>query len=192
MPIGSKRWLRTSYFSRMNLQDELLDTFRDIPDFPSEGILFKDITPLLKDATLSGKALDALCASAQTQNLDAIIGIESRGFLFGLPLALRLGIPFIPIRKKGKLPAETVGLSYDLEYGSAEIEIHKDALPPGARVMVHDDVLATGGTAQAAIDLLRKCGIETVATSFLLELKSLNGRANIEQKPNQIVTLAAC
>jgi adenine phosphoribosyltransferase len=146
---------------------------RDIPDYPKPGILFKDITPLLADHAAFTKVVDEL---SDGLTFDKVVGIEARGFILAAPVAYRSGAGFVPVRKKGKLPAETIEASYDLEYGSATIEVHADAFTPGDRVLIVDDVLATGGTAHAAVDLVRRAGGEVVAASFLMELSVLSGR----------------
>ena len=174
------------------MEAKLKAAVREVPDFPKPGILFKDITPLFLDPALSQEIIEHLHDHYASQNIEAVAGVESRGFLFGLPLALKLGVPFVLIRKKGKLPAETVEYSYDLEYGSAEIEMHKDALKPGQRVLVHDDLLATGGTANAAIHLCKQMGAEVAGASFLIELEGLDGRAKLEMPGANIHTLARC
>ena len=149
---------------------------RDIPDFPKSGILFKDITPVLGDAAAFQEVIDCFVAQAQGRSPDVVVGIESRGFLFGAPVALALGIGFVPVRKIGKLPAETIQEEYALEYGTAIVEVHRDALRPGQRVMIVDDLLATGGTAAAAANLVEKLGGEVAGFSFLIELAFLSGR----------------
>jgi adenine phosphoribosyltransferase len=151
---------------------------RDIADYPSPGILFKDVTPLLADAALFSETVTALAAGYGPGGLevDLVVGIEARGFIFGAPVALALGVGFVPIRKSGKLPFTTVSAEYALEYGSATIEVHTDAVQPGQRVLLLDDVLATGGTAEAAARLLEQLGAEVVAVSFLMELEFLAGR----------------
>lgn len=160
----------------MNLEDKIKSTVRDIPDFPKEGILFKDITPVFQDATLCRSILDCFAERWKGHDLDAIAGIESRGFIFGGALAMMLGIPFIPIRKAGKLPYQTLQYSYDLEYGSATMELHVDALVKGDKVLIHDDILATGGTSRAASELIIAAGGEVHGFAFLIELAFLNGR----------------
>ena len=134
----------------MTIEQRLQTAIRDVPDFPKPGILFKDISPIMLDATLSNDVVEHLFEQFKSQNIEAVAGIESRGFLFGYPLAMRLGIPFILIRKQGKLPYKKISHAYDLEYGSAVIEIHSDAVTEGQRVLIHDDLLATGGSAGAA------------------------------------------
>ena len=150
---------------------------RDVPDFPRPGILFKDITPVLADAKAFAAAIAEMAAPWREQRLDAVVGIESRGFILGAALAHALGIGFVPVRKPGKLPARTLSLDYALEYGSDRLQIHADALPPGARVIVVDDVLATGGTLKAALALTRRQGAEVIGAAVLLELGFLGARA---------------
>ena len=159
-------------------------TIREVPGFPKPGIMFKDITPILEDPNLSNDIIDAFAKQCEGQKVDAIAGIESRGFLFGFPLAMKLGVPFILIRKKGKLPADTISYKYDLEYGSAEIEMHNDVIKPGMNVMVHDDLLATGGTAVAAAELIKMQGGEVAGFSFLVELAFLNGKEKLNSYSN--------
>lgn len=157
----------------------LADAVRDVPDFPKPGILFKDITPILGDGALFDLTIEALAETAGEGKIDKVVGIDARGFIFGAGVALKLGAGFVPIRKKGKLPWATEIEAYTLEYGEAEIEIHKDAVLPGERVLVIDDLLATGGTAAAALKLIEKLGSEVVAVAFLIELKALEGRQHL-------------
>ena len=159
--------------------DALKQLIRDVPDFPTPGILFKDITTLLRDADGLRSAVDCLAEPYRDKPLDQIVGIESRGFILGAAIADRLGTGFVPIRKPGKLPAETVSASYALEYGTDTLEMHRDALGGGHRVLIVDDLLATGGTARAAVNLVRECGAEVVGLAFLIELAALNGRAQL-------------
>ena len=159
---------------------ELDKLIRDVPDFPKEGILFKDITTLLKDAAGFAEALDRFYEFAKDKGITKIAGIESRGFIFGGALAARLGVGFVPVRKKGKLPAETISETYDLEYGTDTIEVHKDAFDEGDKVLLHDDLLATGGTMKAACNLIEKTGAEIVQISFLINLTFLNGAEKLE------------
>ncbi|MFQ5701134.1 MAG: adenine phosphoribosyltransferase [Acidobacteriota bacterium] len=156
---------------------------RDVPDFPKHGIVFKDITPLLRDPQGLTGALEALAGHHETERIDAIASIEARGFILGGALASRLGAGFIPLRKPGKLPHETMRQTYALEYGTDAIEIHRDAVKPGDRILVHDDLLATGGTARAAVELIRKLGGEIVGASFLVELDFLHGREKLAGVP---------
>lgn len=160
---------------------------RDIPDFPRPGILFKDITPLLQDAESLKVACDLLAKPFAKKQIDLVVGIESRGFIFGVPVALALGAGFSLARKQGKLPWQTRRESYQLEYGSAEIEMHSDAVRPGQRVLVIDDVIATGGTAAATARLVRALGGEVVAASFLIELAFLEGRKALDGVPIEAV-----
>jgi adenine phosphoribosyltransferase len=156
------------------------DYIRVIPDFPQPGIRFKDITTLLKDAEAYRKAVETLADQVRHLNVDLIAGPEARGFVVGAPLALMLGVGFVPIRKSGKLPGETVEASYDLEYGSDKLAIHKDAIRPGQRVLVADDLLATGGTIATTVKLVRMLGGEVAGAAFLIELGYLNGREKLE------------
>lgn len=156
---------------------------RNIPDFPIPGIQFKDITTLLRDGAALHQAIDGFVARYRNQRIDAVVAIESRGFIFGAPLAYALGIGMVPVRKKGKLPADTYSIEYALEYGSAILEIHKDALPNNARVVVIDDLLATGGTIAAACQLVEMAGGQVVETAFLIELSMLAGRQKLQQYP---------
>lgn len=149
---------------------------RSIPDFPKKGIVFRDITTLLEDKDSFLKSADALYDFSKEMNIDKVVGIESRGFIFGGLLANKLGAGFVLIRKPGKLPAETIRKSYTLEYGTDTLEIHKDSILPGERVLLHDDLLATGGTARAACDLIEKAGGIVVQVSFVIELALLNGK----------------
>lgn len=158
----------------MNLNDRIDRAIRNVPDFPKPGIQFKDISPILEDPKLSEEIISAF-ADHWEGKIDAVAGVESRGFLFGFPLAMKLNIPFILIRKKGKLPYKTVSHKYDLEYGSAEIEMHVDTVKKGMKVLVHDDLLATGGTAGATAELIRKEGGIVGGFSFLVELEFLEG-----------------
>ena len=158
---------------------------RDIPDFPNSGILFKDITPVLGNAAAFQEVVDQFVEGAQTSSPDMIVGIESRGFLFGAPVALALGVGFVPIRKVGKLPHETLQEEYALEYGTAIVEIHRDAIQPGQRVLIVDDLLATGGTALAAAKLIEKLDGIVVGFSFLIELGFLPGRQALSGYPIQ-------
>ena len=151
-----------------------------IPDFPEEGIMFRDITGILKDAEGIRLAEEELMAKLEGVEFDAIVGLESRGFLFGMPMAYSMRKPFIPIRKKGKLPRETVERTYDLEYGTATIEVHKEDVYEGMRLVLVDDLLATGGTMEAACKLVESLGGKVVKVLFLLELEGLNGRAKLE------------
>ena len=158
----------------MTLEEKLKTVIRDVPDFPKPGILFKDISTIMLDAKLSKETLEHLKELYQDKPVDALAGIESRGFLFGYPLAMALGVPFILIRKQGKLPYKKISHSYDLEYGSAVIEMHEDAVMDGQNVLIHDDLLATGGSADAAAELIKKCGGEVYGFNFLVALDSVS------------------
>ena len=156
----------------MNLKDYI----RDVPDFPTPGVLFRDITPLLKDTHAFRSTIDMFAERHADAQIDAIIGIESRGFMFAAPLSYRLGVPFVPIRKQGKLPFDTHTVSYTLEYGSDAVEVHVDAISTGNRVLIVDDLLATGGTLAASAKLVEQAGGEVVAIAVVIELTDLNGR----------------
>jgi adenine phosphoribosyltransferase len=153
---------------------------RNISDFPQPGIQFKDITPLLSNPEATQVCLDLLVNSLQGKKIDKVVGVESRGFLFGMLLAQKLGVGFVPVRKPNKLPFDTINASYDLEYGSDTLEIHIDAITKGENVLIHDDVLATGGTAKAVCELVEKLGGNIVQCNFLMELTFLNGREKIQ------------
>ena len=155
---------------------DLKSYIRDVPDFPIPGILFRDITPLLSDPAALKFALDEMTSRIEAKRPDAIAAIESRGFLFGTPIAARLGLPFVPIRKPGKLPAARMSMEYTLEYSQGQLDIHADALERGQRAIIVDDLLATGGTAQAACQLVEMLGAEVVGLQFLIELAGLEGR----------------
>lgn len=162
LPPERERWLK--------------GLIRDLPDFPQPGILFRDITPLLQDATGLRFTLETLAGRYRGAGISKVIGIESRGFLFGAPLAYLLGVGFTPVRKQGKLPAATMSVEYSLEYGTNTLEIHRDALHPGERALIVDDLLATGGTVAATVKLARQLGAEVVSAAFLIELSALHGR----------------
>ena len=171
------------------IEQRLREVIRDIPDFPKPGIIFKDVTPILKDIALCNTILDRFISQLDPDSIDVVAGVESRGFLFGLPLAQRLGKPFVPIRKQGKLPYRTMKQSYALEYGEATIEIHADAFPAGARVLVHDDLLATGGTVVASSQLIEKLGGEVAGYAFIISLDFLEGKKRLTEYSEQIVSL---
>lgn len=152
---------------------------RDVPDYPQPGILFRDITPLLQYGPALRFAIETMAARYRGAGIDQVVGIESRGFIFGTPLAYMLGTGFVPVRKKGKLPAETYSIQYDLEYGSNVLEIHTDALRPGQRVLVVDDLLATGGTTVGTVQLVQRLGAHVVSLAFLIELAALSGRERL-------------
>ena len=161
------------------MKTDLRRYIRNIEDFPKPGVIFRDITPLLLDPRATDEALDQLCDQAKGLGITKVAAIESRGFFFGSLIAHRLGVGYIPVRKKGKLPFTTLSVTYDLEYGTDTLEIHTDAIVPGDRVLIHDDVLATGGTARAAVELVEKAGGQVVLLSFLMELKALGGREKL-------------
>jgi adenine phosphoribosyltransferase len=163
--------------------DLIRANIRAIPDFPEPGILFRDITPLLNNSLALHQAIDAMVAPYRNLQIDKIIGIESRGFLFGIPMAYLLNIGFIPVRKKGKLPYKTIASEYALEYGTNTIEVHEDAVKPGERVVIVDDLLATGGTAAAAVHLMERLEAKVVGLAFAIELTALNGRTRLGQYP---------
>jgi adenine phosphoribosyltransferase len=160
--------------------DNLKAKIRHVPDFPKAGILFYDITTLLQDAAGLRAAIDGLSIPFKDQGVDLVVGIESRGFIFGAAVADRIGAGFSPVRKPGKLPSACVRTTYDLEYGSDTLEMHEDAVTPGQRVLIVDDLLATGGTARATTDMVKRLGGQVHALAFLIELVSLNGRARLE------------
>lgn len=166
-------------------------TVRDVADFPKPGIIFKDITPILKDAGLCREITAALQEQVKDMKIDLIAGIESRGFLFGMSLANLMGIPFVPMRKAGKLPYKTVRQEYDLEYGSAALELHEDAIFAGQRVLIHDDLLATGGTVVAASKLIEKLGGKIAGYSFIIALDFLKGRDRLEDFSAPVYSLAS-
>jgi adenine phosphoribosyltransferase len=158
----------------------LKDRIRNVPDFPKAGILFYDITTLLRDPQGLKLSIDSLTDPYRNRGISLVVGIESRGFILGAAVADRLGAGFVPVRKVGKLPAETIRASYTLEYGADSLEMHRDAVEPGQRVLIVDDLLATGGTARAAVDLVRQLGGEVEGLAFLIELLDLKGRARLE------------
>lgn len=162
---------------------DIESAIRNVPDFPKPGIQFKDITPVLADARLFSGAIDLLLDGFKPGSVDAVVGIDARGFIFAAAAAMRLNAGFVPVRKKGKLPFQTHEQDYALEYGSATVAMHVDALKPGARVLLIDDLLATGGTASAATALVKKLGAKILETSFLIELKFLNGREKLKDCP---------
>jgi len=171
------------------IKTKLDKVIRTIPDFPKDGISFKDITPLLLDASLTNDIIDEFIIRLEWVDIDAIVGVESRGFLFGFLLANKMGLPFIPIRKVGKLPGETIQYKYDLEYGFAEVEIHKNDVQKGWNILIHDDLLATGGTASAAAELVLQLGCNVSAFTFVVNLDFLNGKKVIEEYTNNIISL---
>ncbi len=173
----------------MTLEDRLKSTIRDVPNFPKEGIIFKDISTIMLDAELSNDVTNALHEQFKDQGIEAIAGIESRGFLFGFPLAMKLGVPFILIRKEGKLPYKKVSYAYELEYGRSTIEMHTDAITEGQRVLIHDDLLATGGSAAAAAQLIENCGGHVAGFNFLVSLDFLNGEDKLRKYSDNITNL---
>ncbi len=173
------------------LSDKIKQIIRDVPDFPKPGIIFKDITPILKNAELCKEITAALAEQLTELKIDAVAGIESRGFMFGLALAQQLNVPFVPIRKAGKLPYKTIQQCYDLEYGSATLEVHEDAFESGQRVLIHDDLLATGGTVVAASNLVHKLGASVAAYSFLINLDFLNGKHRLSPYADKVFALAS-
>lgn len=166
---------------------ELKKFIRDVPDFPKPGIMFKDITPLLADPAAFREAVDGLCDLFAGERLDGVCALESRGFIFGAPVALSLGVPFIPLRKPGKLPRKTDRVFYALEYGQDSMEVHEEDIVKGGRYLVIDDVIATGGTARAAADLILKCGGEVVGIAVLIELTFLDGRKKLGDFPTRVL-----
>lgn len=173
------------------IEEKIKSAVRDVIDFPKPGIIFKDITPILKDSALCMDINRALVAALKGVEIDVVAGIESRGFLFGPALAQLLEVPFVPIRKAGKLPYQTVRQSYQLEYGMATIEMHEDALVAGQRVLIHDDLLATGGTVVAASELVQQLGAVVAAYSFLIGLDFLKGRTRLQPYSERIFSLAS-
>jgi adenine phosphoribosyltransferase len=159
--------------------DALKSKIRHVPDFPKPGILFYDVTTLLRDPEGFRLAVDSMSTPARGRDVSVVVGIESRGFILGSAIADRIGAGFVPVRKLGKLPAATVRATYDLEYGSDSLEMHRDAVQPGQRVLIVDDLLATGGTARATVDLVHQLAGEVIGVSFLIELVALNGRARL-------------
>jgi adenine phosphoribosyltransferase len=168
---------------QMNAEAELRKFIRDIPDFPKPGILFRDLTPLLADAGALRLAVEAMAEPFRGESVDCVVGTEARGFIFGAPVAMELGVGFVPARKPGKLPHDTFQASYELEYGTDHVEMHVDAVGPGSRVLVVDDLIATGGTAGATIDLVRQSGAEVAGCAFLIELTFLEGRGTLDVEP---------
>ncbi len=173
----------------MQLSDKIKSVIRDIPDFPKPGILFKDITPIFLQPNLCNEITEAFCQPYLQKKPDAIIGIESRGFLFGMLMAQKLNVPFVMVRKAGKLPYKTISQQYSLEYGTATIEMHEDSLQKGWNVIIHDDLLATGGTALAAAELVKKCGANITSFTFVVELGFLNGKQKLLTHTNNIQCL---
>ena len=171
------------------LSQKIQSLVRDIPDFPKDGIVFKDITPILADSALCLEIVHTFIKELKGLKIDIVVGVESRGFLFGFMLANALKVPFVPIRKKGKLPYEVVSHKFDLEYGSAEIEMHVDAIQKGCNVLVHDDLLATGGTAAASAELIKKLGGVVCGFAFVVELGFLNGKVVLNKYTDNFISL---
>jgi adenine phosphoribosyltransferase len=165
------------------LLETLRTTIRDVPDFPKPGIIFKDITTILKDGLLFRASVDLFLEQCRDKSVDKIVGIDARGFLFGSAVAYELGVGFIPLRKKGRLPYKTESAAYTLEYGEAEMELHIDAIESGEKVVLIDDLLATGGTSASAVTLIKKVGGDLVSAIFLIELEFLHGRKKLESTP---------
>jgi adenine phosphoribosyltransferase len=159
--------------------ESLRNTIRDVPDFPKEGIMFKDITPVLANPALLDEAINGMIALLDAGKVDKVVGIDARGFIFGALIAQKLGAGFVPVRKKGKLPYKTRGVDYSLEYGTNSVEMHIDAIAPGERVVLADDLLATGGTAGAALHLIEQTGAEVIGSVFFIELGFLEGRSKL-------------
>jgi adenine phosphoribosyltransferase len=164
-----------------NIGEKIRESLVDVIDFPKPGIIFKDVTPIFSNPLLCKNIVEEMRDRYSNLKIDYVIGLESRGFLLGMPLALALNVPFVMVRKKGKLPRETYSVSYDLEYGSAVLEMHKGAIKPGSRVLVHDDVLATGGTAEAASRLVKMAGGVVGGFSFLISIDFLKGTKKLEE-----------
>jgi adenine phosphoribosyltransferase len=161
--------------------DDLRAKIREVPDFPKPGILFYDITTLLKEPAAFAEVIDRMAEPVKDAGIDLVVGMESRGFIFAAPLAYKLRAGFVPVRKLGKLPADTIEVEYDLEYGTATLEVHRDAIETGQRVLIVDDLLATGGTVLGTIELVRRLGGEIAGLSFLVELTALNGREKLSE-----------
>ena len=161
-------------------KSELKGCIRDVPDFPKEGIIFKDITTLLQDPAALKKSIDLLAKKFKNEKIDIVVGVEARGFIFGAPIAYKLGAGFVPVRKKGKLPYKTQEVTYELEYGSDTLQIHEDAIPAGSKVLIVDDLLATGGTIKAVSDLLKQQDADIAGIAFLVELKFLKGKDKLK------------
>jgi adenine phosphoribosyltransferase len=162
---------------------KLRSAIRDVPDFPKKGIVFKDITPVLKDGSLFRDSIDIFLGQCRGKKIDKIVGIDARGFLFGSAVAYELGVGFVPLRKKGRLPYKTESASYSLEYGEAEMELHIDAIEHGEKVVLIDDLLATGGTSASAATLIKKVGGDLIEAMFLIELEFLHGRTKLDPTP---------
>jgi len=173
----------------MDLQTRIRAAVRDVPDFPKPGILFKDITPIFADPALCKDIVDALYLPFQKNKIDCVVGIESRGFIFGMMLAQKFNAPFVPVRKKGKLPYKTISYEYTLEYGSSIVEAHVDSIAKDASVLIHDDLLATGGTAAAAAELVRMQGATVAGFAFLISLDFLKGKERLVKYSDNVLSL---
>lgn len=173
----------------MNLEQNIKSSIRDVPDFPKPGIMFKDITPILKDAKLCTEIADGFIHNLKGTKIDAIVSTESRGFFFGFLLANKMNLPLIPLRKPGKLPYKTISHEYELEYGKAKVEMHVDALQKGWNVLIHDDLLATGGTAEASAVLIKRQNANVAGFAFVVELGFLEGRKKLEKYSQNIISL---
>jgi len=174
----------------LNLSDKIKSTVRNVPDFPKLGINFKDISPIVDNPILSKEIVKDMAKQLVGKNIDAIVGVESRGFIYGMPLALELNVPFVLVRKVGKLPFTTIQYSYDLEYGSATVEMHVDSIKNDWNVFIHDDLLATGGTAIAAAELVQQQGGKVAGFGFIIELAFLEGAKRLEKYSKNIINLA--
>jgi len=172
-----------------SIEQKIKEFIREVPDFPKQGVNFKDITTLLENPSMCREITNYNAETYKSETIDAIVGIESRGFLFGFTMAIKLGVPFILARKKGKLPGQKISYSYDLEYGTSIVEMHSDSIKPGDRVLIHDDLLATGGTANAVAELVKLQQGTVIGFNFLIELSFLTGRQTLEQQSNNIVSL---
>ena len=173
----------------MKLSEKIKNTVRNVPDFPKAGINFKDIAPVVENPSLSKEIVQEFTNQLREKNIDAIVGVESRGFIYGMPLALELNVPFVLVRKVGKLPFDTIQHSYELEYGSATVEMHVDSIKPNWNVFVHDDLLATGGTAIAAAELVKKQGGNIAGFGFIIELSFLKGKEKLSDFSENIINL---
>lgn len=171
------------------MEDKIKAAIRDVVDFPKEGIVFKDITPILEDYALTQEVTSEFKKRTAHLNIDAVMGVESRGFFWGLLLSQLLEVPFIPVRKKGKLPYKTISYKYDLEYGSAEIEVHVDAIKAGSNVLIHDDLLATGGTAMAAAEIVKMQNANVIGFAFLVILDFFKGEEKLRAYSKEIIGL---
>ncbi len=173
----------------MTIEQRIKSAIRDVHNFPRDGIVFKDVTPLLIDPVLSNDIANEILNQVSDKKIDAVVAVESRGFLYGFLLAQKLQIPFIPVRKKGKLPGDTVEFSYDLEYGSATVEVHRNDIQPGWNILIHDDLLATGGTAAAAAELMLMQKATVAGFAFIIELSFLHGMDKMKKYSDKIVSL---